>query len=276
MKKIGQDSSGNPGLLTRHIGYSQEKRPLLLSQTRAFYAAPGGTLFIGGIHGDERATVLLLLSFLDRLRRSERVLHASLALGVIALANPDGFLRNSRYNARGVDLNRNFEAGWSATSEEPPGPAPWSEPETRALRDFLIYQRPQRIVTLHWALGELDADGPQSNALAETMWNALSASEQAPYRLRLCDAIPRNSNDAKGDCCPGSLGQWCGLGAPYPDGGAPAIVTLELPYDPRIPRPDVLPAEHLETLRIAWKHDARGYLAAVEPSVHKMLEAALC
>ena len=74
--------------------------------------------------------------------------------------------------------------------------------------------------------------------------------------------------------CPGSLGQWCGTGLRYPDGSAPAIVTLELPYDPVLPRPTALPDDHLARLRCAWKHDARGYLSAVEGPVHKMLWAA--
>lgn len=233
-----------------------------------FQEKPGGTLFLGGMHGDERATVLLLLSFLDRFQRLGRVSESPHALGVIPLVNPDGYLRNTRYNARGVDLNRNFETNWSADSEEPSGAAPWSEQETRVLRDFILQQQPARIVTLHWALAELDADGPQSTSLALAMWNALSEAERAPYRLRV-------SENASGfPACPGSLGQWCGTGMHYPDGSAPAIVTLELPYAPQRPRPAVLPSCHLKTLRITWKRDARSYLAATESPVHKMLRAA--
>ncbi|MEI6561116.1 MAG: M14 family zinc carboxypeptidase [Verrucomicrobiota bacterium] len=271
MHTLGQNPSATHRLTTCSIGHSQENRPILLHQTPAFPAAPGGTLFIGGMHGDERATVLLLLSFQDRLQRSGRVSQSAPALGILPLANPDGYLHNTRYNARGVDLNRNCATGWCAESEEPSGEAPWSEPESRALRDYILQQRPARIVTLHWALAELDADGPQSTPLALAMWNALSEAERAPYRLRVAESeavVPPP------DACPGSLGQWCGTGLRYPDGTAPAIVTLELPYDPHLPRPAVLPDDHLARLRHAWKHDARGYLTAVEGSVHKMLWAA--
>ena len=76
------------------------------------------------------------------------------------------------------------------------------------------------------------------------------------------------------DSCPGSLGQWCGTGLRYPDGSTPAIVTLELPYDPLLGRPAALPDDHLNTLRHHWKRDARAYLSAAEGPVHKMLEAA--
>ncbi|MEI8235192.1 MAG: M14 family zinc carboxypeptidase [Verrucomicrobiota bacterium] len=265
MPHSGFRSTSPIRFFTRTIGYSAENRPLLLHQTAAFDAAPGGTLLIGGMHGDERATTLLLLSFQDRLRRGARAGSAAPPLGIIALANPDGFVRNTRLNARNVDLNRNFATAWSAASDEPPGPAPWSEPESRALRDFILYQRPQRMVTLHWALGELDADGEHSNPLAQTMWDALTETERAPYRLRLA-----GSNSV----CPGSLGQWCGEGLRYPDGSATAIVTLELPHDPAAPRSEPLPEAHLATLRRAWKRDAHAYLRAVQPPVHKMLAAA--
>jgi hypothetical protein len=263
MQTPGQNPSHSTRLFTRHIGDSLEGRPILLHQTAAFKAAPGGTLLVGGIHGDERASVLLLLSFQDRWVRKACADLSTLSLGIIALANPDGYLRNSRYNARGVDVNRNFETCWSPESDEPPGEAPWSEPESRTLRDFIGYQRPTRIVTLHWALGELDADGDQSAPLARTMWDALSAAERAPYRLR---TTPHP--------CPGSFGQWAGTGMSYPEGSTPAIVTLELPYDPQSPRPEVLPEDHLERLCRRWKQDAHGYLAGTEGPVHKMLAAA--
>lgn len=261
------DSRQNPSpyrrLFTHQIGNSIENRPILLHQTAPFKSEPGGTLLVGGIHGDERASVLLLLSFLDRLVRENRADLASIPLGVIPIANPDGYFLKCRYNARGVDINRNFETGWSPQSEEPPGEAPWSEPETRVLRDFIEHQQPARIVTLHWALGELDADGAQSLALAQSMWDALSTTEKRPYRLR-----------ATSSPCPGSLGQWCGIGMRYPDGTAPAIVTLELPFDPTRPRPEPLPEDHLTHLLRLWQEDAHSYLAATERGVHKMLAAA--
>ena len=270
MQSTGRSPNEATGLSTRSIGYSHENRPILLHQSATFKKARGGTLLIGGMHGDERATTLLLLSFQDRLQRAICVSKPPVSLGVIPLANPDGYFRNTRYNARGVDLNRNFETGWNAQSEEPSGAAPWSEQETRALRDFILYQQPARIVTLHWALGELDADGAQSTPLAKTMWSALTEEERAPYRLRVFESDAVFPAPA---LCPGSLGQWCGMELRYPDGSAPAIVTLELPYAP-LPRPAVLPEDHLQLLRHTWQHDARGYLSAVEVPVHKMLAAA--
>lgn len=229
------------------------------------------SLLIGGMHGDEAATILLLEAF--------REVCAGKLEGptaILPLANPDGYVRRSRYNARGVDINRNFGFAWSASSEEPSGAEPWSEPETRILRDLILDLRPQNIVSLHWALAEIDADGPQSSPLAHAMWEAMSEEERAPYRLRLSE-LGRGLRRLERSyaVCPGSLGQWCGYGLSYPDTTRPAMVTLELPYDPEATfRPSPLPDDHLDFLRALWARDPEGYLAGVRPGVEKMLLAA--
>jgi hypothetical protein len=103
------------------------------------------------------------------------------------------------------------------------------------------------------------------------MWQALSPLLQRPYRLRVAEDGQVESTDA---FCPGSLGRWCGHQLLYPNGAKPMIVTLELPYDPELPRPDPLPSDHLETLRADWNKDSARYLRAATPAVHQMLTAA--
>jgi len=236
-------------------------------------APTGATLLIGGMHGDEKATVFLVEAFRQCFLSEPGLVPPTAAL---PLANPDGFEIGSRYNARGVDINRNCEYNWHAESEEPPGPEPWSEPETRALRDFILRLRPSKIVSLHWALSEIDADGPQSTDLAKVMWGAMGESDRRPYRVRISElgrGLRRLEHTY--EICPGSLGQWCGYGLRYEGGGAPAMITLELPYDPAAEsRPTPLPDGHLDRVRSAWGRDPAAYLAAVEGPVHKMLLAA--
>ena len=131
-------------------------------------------------------------------------------------------------------------------------------------------------MSLHWALAEIDADGAQSTELAQAMWDALSAEERRPYRLRVTE-LGRGQRRLQHtyEVCPGSLGQWVGYGLRYPDGSQPAMITLELPYDPLAAcRPDLLPEQHLDTLRDLWHRDHAAYLRCVEPGVHKMLLAA--
>jgi hypothetical protein len=256
----------------RHpIGRSVEQRQIVVSANFDPTLPPpaGVTLLIGGTHGNEQATVRLLEDFLARGLPETPV-------AVLALHNPDALVRSSRHNARGVDLNRNCEFNWRADSEEPPGPEPWSEPETRALRDFILAVRPVKIVSLHWALAEIDADGHQSTALAQAMWEAMSADERRPYRLRVTEpGRGQRRLERIYAQCPGSFGQWCGYGLEYADGSAPAMITLELPYDPVAEaRPDELSDDHVEFVRELWHRDADGYLHAVAPGVMKMLDAA--
>jgi protein MpaA len=196
-------------------------------------------------------------------------------VALLPVANPDGFARASRYNARGVDINRNAELNWRADSEEPPGVAPWSEPETRALQEFILTWRPAKIISLHWALAEIDADGVHSTALAETMWNAMSEAERTPYRLRVTEAAQsqRRSQQIESEC-PGSLGRWAGYGLVYPDDTRPAMITLELPYDASVARAESLSDDHLDVVRAHWARDSESYLATVRDAVFKMLEAA--
>jgi len=254
-------------------------------------SAPTLTLLIGGTHGDESATVPILENFIRTHLETGKV---NSPTAVISLLNPDGFARTTRYNAHGVDLNRNFPHNWSALSEEPPGTAPLSEPESRCLHAFILAYRPRKIVSLHWALAELDADGEQSIGLARHMWAALSPAERKPYRLRLSEpsrpdlsqpnrseifetvraAISETGRAATG-MCTGSLGQWCGHGLVYPDSHRPAMITLELPHHPHShPRPEALPDDHLDLVRDHWDKRSGDYLAGVEGTVHRLLEAA--
>jgi protein MpaA len=222
------------------------------------------TLIIGGTHGDEKATVPIIENFFRDFVESGKV---GDPVVVIPLLNPDGHARGTRYNGAGVDLNRNFPHNWREASEEPPGTHALSEPEALALHDFILSLRPAKIVSLHWALAEIDADGLHSDALGRTMWEALGEGRK-PYRLRTGGA-------PSPDACPGSLGQWCGFGPAFADGARPAMVTLELPYHPYpAPRPESLPDDHLEFVRFLWESRPEEYLAGVQGPVHAALEAA--
>lgn len=223
------------------------------------------TLLIGGMHGDEAATIELVRNFQPG---------PGAAAALLPVANPDGAERATRYNARGVDLNRNFSFNWRPDGIEPGGPAPWSEPETCALRDFILAWKPTRIVSLHWALAEIDADGSQSRALAEAMWGALDETQRTVFRMRVTEAGEAMTPERWDAQCPGSLGQWAGYGLIYGDGSQPAMITLELPYDPALIRPERLPEDHVATVHEAWKRDPRAYLEMVGPAVERMLHAA--
>jgi protein MpaA len=121
-------------------------------------------LIFAGIHGEEPETTLALSRALRHLFQPSP--HAALVLA----ANPDGLMRGTRGNARGVDLNRNFPTrDWQpdpvahrATMEDPrdvllsPGPHPGSEPETQALVGLIDELKPERVVALHAPLACID------------------------------------------------------------------------------------------------------------------------
>jgi hypothetical protein len=81
-----------------------------------------------------------------------------------------------RFNGNGVDLNRNWACDWQPTArwqteEIKPGSAPFSEVETRLLRDFLTGPNTEAVVFWHSALpgvfaGECGAPFPPAEALA--------------------------------------------------------------------------------------------------------------
>lgn len=107
---------------------------------------------IATLHGDEAAPRAVL----ERLRDGRPI--SGVDLWVVPRVNPDGFARGWRKNAHGVDLNRNFPRAWAPLDGEvESGPAPASEPETRALMRFLRRVDPAYVVSFHQPLHGVDS-----------------------------------------------------------------------------------------------------------------------
>ena len=139
------------------IGFSVEHRPIDLVHV----AGPGPrVLVVGAIHGNEPAGIAIV----DALRRT----HPRADLWLIPTLNPDGLAAGTRQNAHGVDLNRNFGAGWqrfgAPWSPYYSGRRPWSEPETRVARAVIRRIRPRVTIWYHQHLDEVWAYGRSSAA----------------------------------------------------------------------------------------------------------------
>jgi N-acetylmuramoyl-L-alanine amidase len=104
-------------------------------------------LVVGSIHGNEPAGKAVIA----RLRHVKPP--RGTAFYLVYDANPDGAAAGQRWNAHGVDLNRNFPYRWQPQDgvyESGPGPA--SEPETKALERFIARVRPRVSIWFHQAL----------------------------------------------------------------------------------------------------------------------------
>ncbi len=109
---------------------------------------------VGQMHGDEKGGVMTARYIRDRLP-----VDSDVDLWIVPTMNPDGFVHNTRRNAHGVDLNRNFPTnGWTRTSPGSitySGPSRASEPETRAMVDFLDKVEPRFITSIHQPYGSV-------------------------------------------------------------------------------------------------------------------------
>ncbi len=174
------------------------------TEGRSIYAFRLGTgknhvLYNGAHHGLEWLTPPLLMQFafdyLDALKQNRRLatfnineLCQKTTIHIVPMLNPDGieiaargskrkdlilmnrgadFCKNWQSNARGVDLNHNYDAGFSICKKQEyalgitgPGPtryggkAPESEPETRALCDY-VRQNDFKLCLAYHSQGEV-------------------------------------------------------------------------------------------------------------------------
>ena len=172
-----------------------------MSLMRMFNEGPDVSLIMATIHGNEPAGTPLVRRLDTHLRQHPEILDGRKVV-LLRLANPDGLAHKSRYNTRGVDLNRNFEAANRLNSKQS-GLTALSEPESRAIRQVIVQYRPDRIVSIHQPLACIDYDGP--------------AQELAEHMGQYC-ALPVKKLGAR----PGSLGSYAGVTLGIP------IITFEM------------------------------------------------
>ena len=116
-------------------------------------------MIVGCIHGNEQAGIAIA----DAVASSDVTAQAD--LWVIPDLNPDGVAANSRGNAHGVDLNRNFPYDWQPLgrpgSTYYSGPHSLSEPESSIAASLIRRLRPQLTIYYHQHLAVVDdSEGP--------------------------------------------------------------------------------------------------------------------
>ena len=182
-------------------------------------------LILAAIHGSEQAGIPLVLQLSKYLQENPYLLDGHKVV-LVPAANPDGVVHNYRFNARGVDLNRNFFAAGIDETESAEN-AVFAEPENRALEKIIRQYKPGRIVSIHQPLACIDYDGP----------GELIAAAMAEY----C-SLPVQKLGAR----PASLGSFAGVILDIP------IITVELTEEDGLLSPDAL-----------WNLYGRALLAAI-------------
>lgn len=171
----------------------------------AYRSGNGGALLmlVGGIHtGFESNTAELIQRLVGHYRLAPGDVLPGITLVLIPVLNPDGqtYGRDlrGRYNANGVDLNRNWGCDWQALAyfkdeEVNPGSQPFSEPESIALAALINDLRPEAVLFYHGAAngvipGRCD-DIPNGEALAQIY----ADSSRYPYNETFTDYIVTGS-----------------------------------------------------------------------------------
>jgi hypothetical protein len=118
-------------------------------------------LLVGGIHaGFEANTVMLINELIAHFGGTPADVLPGMSIVLIPVANPDGLVlgrqTSGRFNANGVDLNRNWGCEWKTEAywrnqRVDPGANAFSEPETRAIAEWIRTHRPAGAVFYHAA-----------------------------------------------------------------------------------------------------------------------------
>lgn len=174
---IGQSAGGND-ITAYHFGDGEKE-----------------VLFVGGVHGGYSFnTALLGFELIDRFEEDQGAVPDGLRVTVIPVLNPDGletivgstgrFVASAapssveeriagRFNDNEVDINRNFDCEWTEEAvwqnrDVNGGEEPFSEPEARALRDYVESHDVDAAVVYFSQAGGVYASNCRNGVLPET------------------------------------------------------------------------------------------------------------
>ena len=188
------------------VGTSVEGRKI---ESYAYGSGEKRIVFVGGVHGGyEWNSVLLAYRFMDYLDSNPEATPKNLSVTVMPSLNPDGvfkvtgkegrftvadvstdkkILETGRFNANGVDLNRNFDCKWQPkgtwkSKTVSAGTVAFSEPEARALQSFVLENNPTAVIFWHSQANAVYASECEAGILPETLdiMNAYAQSSGYP------------------------------------------------------------------------------------------------
>ena len=223
---------------TQIIGQTIEKRDIILATISTDVKNADlkpALLFTGTIHAREWIGNELAINFIEYLLNNFKsnpkvsTILKSNTLYMVPCLNPDGFeysrnhfsfwrknRRDNKNGTFGVDLNRNFSVGFSkinnTSSNVYSGPHPFSEPESRAIKEFIDSHENITIALDYHSQGnvffpahkfnhEAEAEGTDMNTLCANMNNEIKKITDREY------GIHRGKPPAK--LISGSLREYC-------------------------------------------------------------------
>lgn len=225
--EVSDDTPDRSFIATTTIGQSVEGRRITAytftprsgsSTAQASSTQQNHILFVGGIHGGyEWNSVVLAYNLVDYLKNNPNILSGGPKVSVIPSANPDAvygvanktgkiskadvatdveFGGPERFNSNGVDLNRNFDCNWQSTSqwrgqEVDAGTDRFSEPEARAIRDFVQSNELSAGIFFHSAAGAVYGATCSESVGTRTMNLLNTYADATGYRaVKKFDAYP--------------------------------------------------------------------------------------
>jgi len=172
---------------------------------------PNTYLFVGGIHaGMAPSTVMLAEELAAYYEKNPDEIPSHATLYFIPSLNPDSphAPRSiaGRLNANGVDINRNWGCAWEEDVflggelyEGAGGSAPFSEPETMALKEFIEQIEPEGVI--FW-------DAPINKGIVSYGVGCNSESPSSQLGLAYATAASYTLDKSSPDNIPGDVTNW--------------------------------------------------------------------
>jgi hypothetical protein len=174
------------------IGTSVAGRPL---EVIRFGNGPSSRMIVADIHGgNEWNTAALADEFIKYIQEHPQIIPPEVSLYILRSLNPDGLARilgpDGRVNNNGVDLNRNWDAGWQHSwdrdgcwdyRQTTGGAYPNSEPETQALANFALSTPLDALISYHSAALGIFPGGLPPDEASLRLADQIAAVTDYPY-----------------------------------------------------------------------------------------------
>lgn len=129
---------------------------------------------VGSMHGSEWQAGLYVKQFMEIINRGTypgatrdiQRIKSKFDFYFIPFVNPYGLDNNTRQNANNVDINRNFDYKWEEYDDtdfptRKKGSAPFSESETKVIRDVCLQYKPISLLDCHSNSGKSTLQRPR-------------------------------------------------------------------------------------------------------------------